>query len=89
MEWDKPGSTITTHCYGVGSGRFGHPEQDRAITLREAALLQTFPEDYQFVRPDEHVQFKPVGRLIGNSVPVALGRAIGESILIHLNELGA
>ena len=45
MEWGKPAPTMTTQCFGYGNGRFGHPEQDRAITLREAAILQTFPRD--------------------------------------------
>ena len=48
MEWDKPAPTMTTQCYGFGNGRFGHPEQDRAISLREAAIFQTYPEDYVF-----------------------------------------
>jgi DNA (cytosine-5)-methyltransferase 1 len=43
MEWDKVAPTITTQCFGYGNGRFGHPEQNRAISLREAAMLQTFP----------------------------------------------
>jgi DNA (cytosine-5)-methyltransferase 1 len=49
MEWDKPAPTMTTQCYGFGNGRFGHPEQDRAISLREAAILQSFPRDYAFI----------------------------------------
>jgi DNA (cytosine-5)-methyltransferase 1 len=80
MRWDEPSPTITTQAYAYGSGRFGHPEQDRALTLREAALLQTFPPDYEFVPPDEPVYFRRVGALIGNAVPVALGRAIAKSI---------
>ncbi len=51
MKWDEPSPTITTQCYGYGSGRFGHPEQDRAISLREAASLQSFPLYYQFFEP--------------------------------------
>ena len=43
MEWDKPAPTITTQFYNFGTGRFGHPKQDRALSLREGALLQTFP----------------------------------------------
>jgi DNA (cytosine-5)-methyltransferase 1 len=86
MEWDKPGPTMTTQCYGFGNGRFGHPEQDRAISLREAAILQGFPKYYKFVPPREEVQFTPVGRLIGNAVPVQLGRAIAKSIIGHLEE---
>jgi DNA (cytosine-5)-methyltransferase 1 len=84
MEWDQPSPTITTQFYGFGSGRFGHPEQDRALSLREAAILQTFPRSYKFVAPRQEVNFKGVGRLIGNAVPVRLGAAIGRSILQHL-----
>ena len=86
MEWDRPAPTMTTQCYGYGNGRFGHPEQDRAISLREAAILQSFPRNYEFVPPDEPVEFKPIGRMIGNAVPVELGRAIGRSISRHLAE---
>lgn len=88
MEWDKPSPTITTQCYGFGNGRFGHPEQDRAISLREAAILQSFPRSYKFIPPDEPVNFNAIGRLIGNAVPVELGRAIAKSIMIHLSEHG-
>lgn len=86
MEWDKPSPTITTQCFGFGNGRFGHPEQDRAISLREAALLQTFPPTYQFVDPDKSVAIDLVGRLIGNAVPVKLGQVIGQSILNHIDK---
>lgn len=86
MAWDEIGPTITTECFAFGSGRFGHPEQDRAITLREAALLQTFPTYYEFVKEGEPVYFKVVGRLVGNAVPVELARAIARSIKKHLEE---
>jgi len=84
MVWDLPGPTVTTQCHGFGNGRFGHPEQDRAISLREAALLQTFPRCYRFAATDEPITFHHLGRLIGNAVPVRLGRIIGRSILKHL-----
>jgi len=84
MEWDKPAPTMTTQCYGFGNGRFGHPEQDRAISLREAAIIQSFPRDYVFIPKDGDVSFKVLGRLIGNAVPVDLGRAIARSISEHL-----
>ena len=87
MEWDKPAPTMTTQCYGFGNGRFGHPEQDRAITLREAAIIQSFPRDYAFIPDDGEVSFKVLGRLIGNAVPVDLGRAIARSINSHLAEI--
>ncbi|QKL50930.1 DNA cytosine methyltransferase [Ralstonia solanacearum] len=84
MEWGKPAPTMTTQCYGFGNGRFGHPEQDRAISLREAAILQSFPRNYAFVPRDGEVSFTVLGRLIGNAVPVNLGRAIARSINQHL-----
>ncbi|MBP0629918.1 DNA cytosine methyltransferase [Cupriavidus sp. AcVe19-1a] len=84
MEWDKPAPTMTTQCYGFGNGRFGHPEQHRAISLREAAILQSFPRNYKFVPKKGEVSFTVLGRLIGNAVPVELGRAIAKSIKQHL-----
>lgn len=87
MTWDEPAPTITTQCYGFGNGRFGHPDQDRAISLREAALLQTFPKKYVFVGPNEPIAFKRIGRLIGNAVPVQLGRIIAKSIAYHLESI--
>jgi DNA (cytosine-5)-methyltransferase 1 len=83
MEWDAPAPTITTQCFGYGNGRFGHPEQDRAITLREAAILQTFPDSYQFLPNGEPVRFSVLGRLIGNAVPVRLGEVIAETLVRH------
>ncbi|MCY3949730.1 MAG: DNA cytosine methyltransferase [Acidimicrobiaceae bacterium] len=87
MEWDAPAPTMTTQCFGYGNGRFGHPEQDRAISLREAAMLQTFPRDYEFVPPDGDVKFNRLGRLIGNAVPVRLGEVVGTAILEHVSSL--
>lgn len=84
MVWDEPSPTITTMAYNFGTGRFGHPEQDRALTLREAANLQSFPPDYEFVAPDDPVQFAPLGRLIGNAVPPRLAQAIGTAIVDHV-----
>jgi DNA (cytosine-5)-methyltransferase 1 len=75
---------MTTQCYGFGNGRFGHPDQDRAISLREAAILQSFPRKYAFVPPGGEVSFTALGRLIGNAVPVDLGRAIARSINCHI-----
>ena len=83
MTWDAPSSTITTQCHGFGNGRFGHPEQDRAISLREAARLQTFPDDYKFVHSDEPHSITIVSRFIGKAVPVELARVIARSIKLH------
>lgn len=87
MEWDKPAPTMTTQCFGFGNGRFGHPKQHRAISLREAAILQSFPRRYQFIPSDGDVNMKALGRLIGNAVPVGLGRAIAKSIKAHIATL--
>lgn len=87
MEWPQPSPTITTQFYGIGNGRFGHPEQDRALSLREGAILQGFPPEYAFVRDGESPNFTVLGRLIGNAVPVELGRVIARSVLTHLNGL--
>ena len=86
MEWDRPSPTITTQFYGFGNGRFGHPEQDRALSLREGAVLQSFPKRYAFIEPRGQYSFKRIGRMIGNAVPVRLGKAIGRSIKRHLGE---
>ena len=83
MEWDQPAPTITTQCFGYGNGRFGHPEQDRAISLREAAMLQTFPASYAFAPAGTPIKFNKMGRLIGNAVPVRLGEVIARSLIAH------
>lgn len=75
MSLDGPAPTMTTRCTTVSCGRFIHPTEDRGISLREAALLQTFPVDYQFVGSHESVE-----RQIGNAVPVALAHALGIAI---------
>ena len=84
MSWDKPSSTITTQFYAYGSGRHGHPDQDRALSLREGAQLQTFPLDYCFFENDENLSISTIVRHIGNAVPVELGRIIGKTIVAHL-----
>ncbi|HGM6719738.1 TPA: DNA cytosine methyltransferase [Stenotrophomonas maltophilia] len=84
MEWDKPSPTITTQAFNFGTGRFGHPSQDRALTLRESAMLQGFPETYKFVKPNDEITFLNVGRQIGNAVPPPLGKAIGAHFKEHL-----
>jgi len=87
MLWDQPAPTMTTQCYGLGNGRFGHPQQHRAISLRESALLQTFPKSYDFIDPKSEAFTKIIARHIGNAVPVRLGRIIGRSIKRHLEAL--
>lgn len=87
MQWDEPAPTITTKFYGYGNGRFGHPEQNRAISFREGAMLQTFPENYLFFDEDHPISGKDLGIMIGNAVPVKLGEAIGKSILKGFNKV--
>jgi DNA (cytosine-5)-methyltransferase 1 len=84
MKWDELGPTMTTQCYGYGNGRFGHPTQHRAISLREAAILQSFPKRYKFISDDAELSLTTLGRLIGNAVPVKLGQAIAKTISLHL-----
>lgn len=86
MKWDEPSPTMTTQCTGYGNGRFGHPEQDRAISAREAALLQTFPMTYKFFEDEENVSLVKASRYIGNAVPPRLGEVVAQSILNHLKE---
>ena len=87
MEWDKPSPTMTTPCTGIGNGRFGHPEQDRAISAREAALLQTFPIDYKFFDDESTVSLTKASRYIGNAVPPKLGEIVAKSIIRHVESL--
>ena len=87
MEWDKPAPTITTQFYNFGTGRFGHPEQDRALSLREGALLQTFPQNYEFIDPSVPASITRLGVHIGNAVPVKLATVIGQSIQKHLEDI--
>jgi DNA (cytosine-5)-methyltransferase 1 len=85
MTWDEPAPVITTQCLGIGNGRFGHPEQDRAISIREAALLQSFPPTFDFIAPDTKVSGLHLARQIGNAVPVRLAEAVARSIRRHLD----
>jgi DNA (cytosine-5)-methyltransferase 1 len=87
MHWEMPSPTITTQCFGFGNGRFGHPEQDRAISLREAALIQTFPSNYRFVPNGHTIKFSTLGRLIGNAVPVRVGEIVAKSLVCHVAEV--
>lgn len=86
MRWDAPAPTMTTQCIGLGNGRFGHPDQDRAISLREAALFQTFPKDYIFSDPSKPIVIGHIAKFIGNAVPVRLGVIIAKSIKTHIQQ---
>jgi DNA (cytosine-5)-methyltransferase 1 len=82
MRWDRPAPTLTSGCTNVTRGRFAHPEQDRAITLREALRLQTFPDDTVLKGNGDEM-----ARQIGNAVPPALAKAIGAMIVAQEQQL--
>ncbi len=75
MTWGKPAPTLTCRCTDIYCGRFTHPDQDRGLSLREAAALQTFGDGYEFFGTFYHIAAQ-----IGNAVPVKLARQLGESI---------
>ncbi|MBQ8678815.1 MAG: DNA cytosine methyltransferase [Treponema sp.] len=76
LYWDKPSPTITTKFLSISNGRFGHPEQNRGLSIREGATLQTFPMNYEFKTNSLLV----AARLIGNAVPPKFARKIGEML---------
>jgi len=77
LRWNKPASTITTRFNGISNGRFAHPVENRGLSLREGAVLQTFADDYVF----KSTSSKTVAKLIGNAVPPQLACKIAQSIL--------
>ncbi|HEV2757378.1 MAG TPA: DNA cytosine methyltransferase [Actinomycetota bacterium] len=81
MRADAPAPVLTTKCTSISNGRFGHPFQNRPISVREAACLQTFPRDFVF---DGGI--KSTTRQVGNAVPVLLSQRIGDAFMKHLVE---
>ena len=77
MRFDGPAPTITTRCISISNGRYGHPIEDRAISLREAARLQTFPDNFIFDSPSLETD----ARMVGNAVPVMVAKAIGSHLV--------
>ena len=75
MNWDAVAPTLTTGCTDLTRGRFGHPRDDRAVTLREAARLQTFPDDYRFLGNSQEIATQ-----IGNAVPVRLIQQLAPTL---------
>jgi len=78
MKWDAPATGLTTRCISLSNGRFGHPEQHRAISVREAAALQTFPDDFIF-----HGSLNSQAKQVGNAVPTKLAEVFGQYISDH------
>ena len=84
MAWDLPASGLTTRCISYSNGRFGHPDQNRAISVREAACLQTFPNSFVF-----RGSMSSMARQIGNAVPTRLANLVGQHLIMHLKKMGA
>ena len=78
LRWDTPAPAMTTRCISYSNGRFGHPQQDRAISVREAACLQTFPADFVFTG-----SLNAQARQVGNAVPPLLAQRFGERVAGH------
>lgn len=78
MKWDAPATGLTTRCISLSNGRFGHPEQHRAISVREAAAIQTFPDNFIFTG-----SLNSQAKQVGNAVPVRLAEEFGRHILNH------
>jgi len=83
MWWDKPSPTITTKFFSISNGRFAHPEENRAISLREGATLQTFPKNYEFVG----TSVASIAKMIGNAVPPEFAKIIGKQIIKSANNI--
>jgi DNA (cytosine-5)-methyltransferase 1 len=79
MRWKQPSPALTCRCHSISNGRYGHPEQNRAISLREAAKLQTFDDAYEFYG----AILRDMAAHIGNAVPVKLAEVMGR----HIREL--
>ncbi|WP_410220969.1 DNA cytosine methyltransferase [Pedobacter sp.] len=77
MWWDRPAPTITTKFFSISNGRFVHPNEDRAISLREGAVLQSFPKHYIF----KASSIANTARMIGNAVPPKYAEAVGKAII--------
>ena len=81
MFWDRPAPTITTRFNSLSNGRFGHPDEDRAISIREGAALQTFSNEFRFYGANQN----SLAKQIGNAVPPELAKRIGEHLMIIAN----
>lgn len=82
LTWEKPSPTITTRFIYTSTGRYSHPEQDRGLSLREGATLQSFPNNYQFYSSNQGA----IATMIGNAVPPKLAVAIGGALKEHWNK---
>lgn len=76
LSWDQPARTLTTRCTSISNGRFAHPAQNRGLSVREAAALQSFPDNFEFIG-----NLAQSARQVGNAVPVAFAEQLGKQIL--------
>ena len=76
MSWDKPAPTLTTKFFSISNGRYAHPQQNRAISLREGAALQSFPDNYKFAG-----SMQSIARQIGNAVPPLMAEVIAKELV--------
>jgi DNA (cytosine-5)-methyltransferase 1 len=81
LRWDDYSTTITGGCLNPSKGRFLHPDQDRCISAREASLLQSFPNDYQF---PINAPISKIALMIGNALPPKFSYIQAENIRLHL-----
>ncbi|APH39896.1 hypothetical protein BHR79_05165 [Methanohalophilus halophilus] len=82
MKWDDVAPTLTCKCTSISNGRFGHPTQTRAISVREAAAIQTFDDDYIFYGP-----MSVITKWVGNAVPVKFAKIFGSHFISHIGEI--
>ena len=80
MKFDEPSPTVTTRCVSISNGRYGHPIENRAISLREAARLQTFPDDFVFDSTNLDID----ARMVGNAVPVTVAKIFGSYLISQI-----
>ncbi len=83
LYWDKPAPTITTKFFSISNGRFVHPEENRGLSLREGAILQSFPKSYKF----KGTSIAEIAKIIGNAVPPEYARRIGKAIVSNSNPI--
>lgn len=79
LRWDAPAPALTTRCISYSNGRFGHPVQNRALSPREAAAIQTFPSNFHF-----EGGLVSMARQVGNAVPPQLARVFAKQVVSHL-----
>lgn len=85
MDWDRPSSTITAGCLSPSKGRFGHPDELRTISFREAALLQTFPKNYKFVGD----KIDRACSVLGNALPCLFAERIAGQVKATIERVSA